>query len=118
MSAKVLLLLAAAAAFGREPGEPFRQGFNLFSKDQDVQLGREAAQEVRQKYKEVRSPFLQDYVRRVGERLAATPECRSAGFPFTFTVLEEKSVNAFALPGGPMFIFSGLVQTVDSEAQL
>jgi predicted Zn-dependent protease len=118
MSAKVLIFLAAAAAFAREPGEPFRQGFNLFSKDQDVQLGREAAQEVRQKYKEVQSPFLQAYVRRIGERLASTPECRDAGFPFTFTVLQDKSVNAFALPGGPMFIFSGLIQNVDNEAQL
>lgn len=118
MSARILVFLAAAAAFAREPGEPFRQGFNLFSKDQDIQLGREAAQQVREKYKEVRSPFLQDYVRKVGDRLAGTPECRSAGFPFTFTVLEDKSVNAFALPGGPMFILSGLVQTVDNEAQL
>lgn len=123
MSVKVFALLAAATcfsggAFAREPGEPFRPGMNFFSKEQDVQLGREASQQVRQKYREAQSPFLQDYVRSVGQRLAASPAARESGFPFSFTVLQDKSINAFALPGGPMFIFTGLVQNVDSEAQL
>jgi predicted Zn-dependent protease len=124
MSARILVLLASAtflsagAYAGREPGEPFRQGMNFFSKQQDVQLGQEAAQEVRKKYPTVHNHFLQDYVRRIGERLAATPAARESGFPFTFTVLHDKQVNAFALPGGPMFIFSGLLKTVDNEAQL
>ena len=113
-----LLLVVSAASAARNPGEPFRPGMNFFSKEQDVQLGREAAQQVRQKYREVQSPFLKDYVRRVGERLAGSPATRESGFPFSFAVLEDKSVNAFALPGGPMFIFSGLVRNVDNEAQL
>jgi predicted Zn-dependent protease len=91
---------------------------NFFSKQQDVQLGKEAAEQVRQKYKEVQNPFLQSYVRMVGVRLAGTPEAKGSEFPFAFTVLQDKQVNAFALPGGPMFIFSGLVQNVDNEAQL
>jgi predicted Zn-dependent protease len=113
-----LLMAASVASAARNPGEPFRPGMNLFSKEQDVQLGREAAQEVRQKYREVQSPFLKDYVRRIGERLASTPAARESGFPFSFAVLEDKSVNAFALPGGPMFILSGLIRNVDNEAQL
>ena len=124
MSLRVVVLLTAAACLGpaahaaRQAGEPFRTGFNLFSKQQDVELGQEAAQEVRKKYKEVNSPFLQAYVRRIGERLAATPNAKASGFPFTFTVLENKQVNAFALPGGPIFILSGLLQNVDTEGQL
>src|SRR3954463_14112302 len=121
MSLKALILfgIIAVGAYGaRRPGEPFHPGMNFFSKEQDVQLGREAAQQGRQKHREVQSQFLKDYVRRVGERLASSPAARESGFPFPFAVLEDKSVNAFALPGGPMFIFSGLIRNVDNEAQL
>jgi predicted Zn-dependent protease len=112
------LCLAGAAYAARQPGDPFRPGMNFFSKQQDIQLGQEAAQEVRQKYKPVPDRFLQDYVRRIGDRLAATGPARESGFPFTFTVVEDPQVNAFALPGGPMFIFTGLLKAVDNEAQL
>ncbi|MBZ5584521.1 MAG: M48 family metalloprotease [Acidobacteriia bacterium] len=111
-------IFAAPAFAARNPGEPLRPGFNLLSKQQDVQLGQEAAQQVRQKYQVARNPFLQDYIKRVGERLAATPDARDSGFHFTFTVLQDPQVNAFALPGGPMFIFTGLLKTVDNEAEL
>jgi predicted Zn-dependent protease len=118
----LLTLMAAAALTGpvaaREPGQPFKPGFNLFSKEQDVQAGQQAAQQVRQQYQVVDNPALQDYVRRVGNRLANTPTGSDSGFKFTFTVLNDASVNAFALPGGPMFIFTGLLKAVDNEAQL
>jgi beta-barrel assembly-enhancing protease len=120
MSRKAIILAAilTVSALARDPGEPIRPGMNLFSKQQDVQLGQEAAQQVRQKYREVDSPFLKGYVRDIGTRLASAPAARETGFPFSFSVLQDKSVNAFALPGGPMFIFSGLVRNVDNEAQL
>jgi beta-barrel assembly-enhancing protease len=113
-----MLALAAAPALARRPGEALRPGFNLFSKEQDVQLGAEAAKQVRQQYKTVNNPALQDYIRRVGARLAATDEARSSGFQFNFTMIVEPSVNAFALPGGPMFIQTGLFPALDNEAQL
>ncbi len=113
-----IFLLAAAAWAARQPGEPFKPGFNLFSKEQDVQLGQANAKEVMQQYPAVEDQFLQNYVKRIGERLASAPEARKSGYPFTFTVLNVDQVNAFALPGGPMFIFTGLLKAVDSEAQL
>ena len=113
----VSILLAAACA-AREPGAVPKPGFNLFSKEQDVQLGKEAAQQVLQQYEVVQNQFLQSYLDRIGKRLAATPEAAQSGFPFTFTLLNQKDVNAFALPGGPMFVFSGLLNSVDNEAQL
>jgi predicted Zn-dependent protease len=113
-----LVVLAFSALAAAQSHEPLRPGFNLFSKQQDVQLGQEGAQQVRQQYQVVQTPFLQDYIRRVGDRLAATPEARESGFPFTFTLLNDAQVNAFALPGGPMFIFTGLIKNTDNEAQL
>lgn len=122
MSRKPLLpfLMVAFAAVGAagDPATVPKPGFNLFSKQQDIQLGQEAAQQVRQQYQVVQNQFLQDYIRRVGERLASTPQARQSGFPFTFTLLNANEVNAFALPGGPAFVFTGLFKDVDSEGEL
>jgi len=110
--------LAVSAHAARQPGQPLKPGFNLFSKQQDVQLGKANAQQVLAQYQVLNDPFLQDYVRRVGNRLAEAPEAKQSGFQFNFTVLNVGEVNAFALPGGPMFIYSGLLKACDNEAQL
>ena len=102
----------------RQPGDPLRPGFNLFSREQDIQLGQEASKQVLEKSRPVENQFLQSYVNRVGQRLAQQPEARASGFNFQFTVLNDPQVNAFALPGGPMFIYTGLLKTVDTEGQL
>jgi predicted Zn-dependent protease len=113
----LILLLFTAILFAQEPTR-FHPGFNLFSKQQDVQLGQESAAQVRRQMPLVRDPFLNDYVNRVGKRLASTPEARESGFPFSFEVVADPSINAFALPGGPMFINTGLLKAVDNEAEL
>jgi beta-barrel assembly-enhancing protease len=102
----------------RRPGEPLRPGFNLFSQQQDVQLGQEASKEVLAKSKPLDNRFLQDYVNRVGQRLAQQPEARDSSFQFQFTVLSDPQVNAFALPGGPMFVYTGLLKILDNEDEL
>ncbi|HEY1241283.1 MAG TPA: M48 family metallopeptidase [Bryobacteraceae bacterium] len=114
----LVLLLTAGAALARRAGEQLKPGFNLFSKDQDVQVGKENADEVLKQYEVVKNQSLQDYIRGVGDRLAAAPEARDSGFKFTFTLLNVQQVNAFALPGGPMFIFTGLFKSADNEGQL
>ena len=96
----------------------FRPGFNLFSKEQDVQLGQENAAQVRKQMPIVSDPFLNEYVNRIGKRLANSQEAQESGFPFTFEVVADPSINAFALPGGPMFINTGLLKAVDNEAEL
>jgi Zn-dependent protease with chaperone function len=112
----MLVLAVAASCAARKPGSEIKPGFNLFSKEQDIQLGKEAAAQVRQQYQVVQNRELQDYINRVGQRLAKQPE--AGGYPYTFTLLNEKSVNAFALPGGPAFVFTGLILEADNEAQL
>jgi len=96
----------------------FHPGFNLFSKEQDVQLGKESADQVRKQMTVIKDPVLTDYVNRVGKRLVSAREAQESGFPFTFEVVADPSINAFALPGGPMFINTGLLRAVDNEAQL
>ncbi len=95
-----------------------KPGFNLFTRQQDIQLGREAAAEIRKKATIVNDPVLTTYVNAVGQRLMQSREARASGFRFTFEVVADPSINAFALPGGPMFINTGLLKAVDNEAQL
>lgn len=114
----VVLALLAVSCAQRQPGQPLQPGFNMFSKEQDVQLGREAAQQVRQQLDVVDDPFLQGYIDTIGRRLASTAPARQSGFPFSFTLINDPSINAFALPGGPMFINSGLLKAAANEAQL
>ena len=109
--------LLMALAWAQGPTK-FRPGFNLFSKEQDVQVGQESAAQVRKQMTMVKDPFLNQYVSNVGKRLANAQEAKDSGFPFTFEVVADPSINAFALPGGPMFINTGLLKAVDNEAQL
>jgi len=115
-----MLLMASSVNVGlaRKPGDPLKPGFNLYSKQQDIEVGKQSAERVRQQYQLVQSPELQAYVQKIGERLAKTPTAANSGFPFSFTLLNYKEVNAFALPGGPTFIFTGLIKAADSEAEL
>ena len=110
------MTLSVPAIAARRPGDPLKPGFNLFSRDDDVQVGKEAAAEVRQKLQVVQNAFLQDYLARIGKRISSQSE--AGGYPYTFTLVNEKSINAFALPGGPTFVFTGLLSIVDSEAEL
>jgi beta-barrel assembly-enhancing protease len=93
-----------------------KPGFNLFTRQQDVQLGRELAAQVDRQVPLLRDSEVQAYVARIGRRLAAQPE--AGRFPYTFRVTADRGVNAFALPGGPIYINRGLIQAVDNEAQL
>jgi Zn-dependent protease with chaperone function len=110
--------MAFPAAAMRKAGDAIKPGFNLFSKEHDVQLGQQAAAQIGKQYHVVENRQLQDYVRQVGERLAAQKVAKDSGFPFTFKLVSDKSINAFALPGGPTFVHTGLIAAADNEAQL
>lgn len=115
----VAVAILFLGATSQDPGPTqLKPGFNLFTKQQDIQLGQEAAAEIRKKVVIVKDPVLNAYVNAVGKRLAASREARDSGFTFTFEVVADPAINAFALPGGPMFINTGLLKVVDNEAQL
>jgi beta-barrel assembly-enhancing protease len=105
----------AAALFAQQPRE-LKPGWNLFSKEQDIQLGKEAAAEIEKQVVVIGDAELNNYVRSIGQRLAAAPE--AGGFPYSFKVVGDKSLNAFALPGGPTYVHTGLISAAENEAQL
>jgi len=115
MRALLFLMLAAAALLAEvKQFKPSR--LNLFSPQQDVEMGKEAAAEVRKNMPVVSNADLTAYVQRVGSRLTKSKQAEA--FPFTFEVVNDPSINAFALPGGPMFIHTGLLSALDNESQL
>ncbi len=118
LAAVVLAVLAVVSCAARRASTQPKPGFNLFSKEQDVQVGQKAAAQVRQQYQVVQNRELQDYIQRVGQKLASAPEAAQSGFQFNFTLLNQNEVNAFALPGGPAFVFTGLIKTADNEGEL
>jgi beta-barrel assembly-enhancing protease len=93
---------------------------NKYTPAQDVQIGREAAQEVTRELPMLNDPRVDDYVRRVGDRLvrAIPPQFQHDEFRYSFEVVNQKEINAFALPGGPMFLHRGMIEAARSEGEV
>lgn len=89
----------------------------FFGPEKDVELGRKYAPEI-ERALGGRFPDenLQSYVNRVGQRMARV--CHRPDISYHFTVVQQKGVNAFAVPGGYVYITSGLLEKLDSEGQL
>lgn len=103
-------------AGGARPAPHFSPGFNLFSPEQDVELGRQSAEQIAQQVPLLRDERTVGYIRQLGARLAA----RAGGhpFPYQFNVVAAKEVNAFALPGGFIFVNAGAITAAKNEGEL
>lgn len=93
--------------------------FGGLSREQELSLGAEAKPQMVQEFGgEVASPALREYVTRVGRSMAAVTEGDNPSLPWEFTLLNSDVINAFALPGGKVFISRGLAEQMTNEAQL
>ncbi len=88
----------------------------LISEQQEIQMGQESAVQVEQSMGLVDDPALQAYVQDLGRRLAASSE--RPHLPWSFAVVDDPTPNAFALPGGYIFVTRGLMSLMGTEAQL
>lgn len=93
-----------------------RTEFVLMSEQQEIETGRQLSPEIRKTYGVYDSDRLQQYVDSVGQRLCL--QSHRPGLDYRFTVLDSPLVNAFALPGGYIFITRGLMAHMNSEAEL
>ena len=93
-----------------------KRQFSLVSKDDEVAMGQEEAQKVAASMPILQQQAVQDMVKRVGMEMAKSSE--RPELPWSFTVLDDPVVNAFALPGGPIFITRGIITNMNSEAEL
>ena len=91
-------------------------GFNLFSVEQDVEIGRQSAAEVQRQLPMLNDRSVDRYLGRIVERLAAVAP--GARYPYQIKAVNASEINAFALPGGPMYVNRGLLEAARSEAEL
>jgi hypothetical protein len=93
---------------------------NKYSVQEDVKAGREAAGQVEEQLPILRDNAVDDYVERVGERLVQNipSEFRHSEFRYTFDVVNASDINAFALPGGPMYVNRGMIEAAKNEGEV
>jgi len=99
---------------------PIKVHGNKFAPADDVKLGQEAAAEAEKKLQLANDPQLGAYLDRVGQRLAAAipPEFQHSEFQYSFKLVNAKEINAFALPGGPMYVNTGMIEAAKTEAEM
>jgi Zn-dependent protease with chaperone function len=113
----VALSLAVPAVFAQTP---VKLPKNRYTPEQDVELGRKAAAEVRQQYPVIKDEKVAKYLGALGDRLvnAAPTELKQPVFEYSFTPVNLKEINAFALPGGPMFVNRGMFDAASAEGEV
>src|SRR3954468_19782105 len=116
----LVMVIAAPQAMWARFNPPHH--YNMYSPDQDVQVGQQAAAEVYKKMPVLpENDPLTKYLQRIGNDLASHANGQPINgqkWPFSFHVIAQKDVNAFALPGGPMFVNVGTIVSADNEAEL
>jgi predicted Zn-dependent protease len=122
-----LMVLASGAALAQDSGRRKKddpgqignrdvgRGVNFYSLEKEMALGKQLAAEVRRQAKVVEDPLISEYVNRIGQNLVRSSDAR---VPFTFQVIEGDSPNAFALPGGYVFVYTALIKIASEEDEL
>ena len=90
--------------------------FNILSTEQEVEIGREAAREIERELKLYNDPVVTAYINNLGQKLARYS--RRSGLTYYFKVVDTDEVNAFALPGGWLYVNRGLITTAENESEL
>src|SRR5215207_3124573 len=113
-------LLAAALAFAGCYTNPVtgRKSLVLLSQGEELTLGTQSFQEIRQKESISNDPALNARVTRVGQRIAQAVGNELPDAKWEFVVFESKDLNAFALPGGKVGVYTGLLQLAENDAEL
>lgn len=114
-----LLVMTAVACASAQTTTVERHN-NKYTPAQDVQIGREAAQQVREELPLLNDRRVDTYIERVGRRLVENipQEFRYPEFQYSFDVVNQKEINAFALPGGPMFLHRGMIEAANAEGEV
>jgi len=109
----IALIFSAGIADAQTKIKP---GFNLFSTQDDVQIGQESMQQALQQLPIVNDSQINSYVNRIGQRLATNSG--GPNFQYQFRVVNASDINAFALPGGFVFINRGVLEQARNEGEV
>jgi len=111
-----LILAVVLGAYAADSRTKLKPGWNLFSPKQDIDMGRESAKQA-----EMQLPILNDrqasiYIDTLGKRLAS--HAPGEKYPYQFKIVNDTAINAFALPGGFIYVNRGAIDAADSENQI
>ena len=93
-----------------------KPGINFFSPQQDIELGRQVAQDAEKKLVMLNNRRVDDYLDRLGKKLSAY--AMGEKYPYQFKAVNDSEINAFALPGGFIYINRGVIEKAENEAEL
>jgi predicted Zn-dependent protease len=113
-------IAALSIAIAASAQTPIQPPSNSFSPEEDVKLGQQAAAEVRRELPMLNDDPTEDYAERIGERLISEipANLRQPAFRYSFDVVNLREINAFALPGGPMFLHRGMIEAARSDGEV
>src|SRR4029078_1789010 len=116
----VVALMLSACATDLMAQTAIKLPKNKFTPQQDVELGRESAHEGRQQYPVINDVKITAYLTKLGDRLvtAAPADLKQSVYEYSFTPVNLKEINAFALPGGPMFVNRGMCDAAAAEGEV
>jgi len=107
-----VLLLIACATTGINRFQP-----NLFTEEQEIELGKRFSREVQKQYPLYTDAQVTAYLSRIGQRIVRVSDWPDLPFSF-YVILDTAQVNAFALPGGHVYVYTALIREAESEAEL
>src|SRR5215472_5034094 len=114
----LLCLLALLMPVASAQRTVLRPGWNMFTPQQDIELGKRAAGDAAKQLPPCHAPKVDAYLTQLGMRLVAKLPTGGVQYPFEFHCVNDKAINAFALPGGYVFVNRGAIEVADNEAQL
>src|SRR6266702_6242358 len=111
-----LIFALVVTAYAADSRTKLKPGWNLFSPQQDIEMGRESAKQA-----EMQLPLLNDrqatsYIDTLGKQLAS--HAPGEKYPYQFKIVNDTAINAFALPGGFIYVNRGAIEAADSENQI
>jgi Zn-dependent protease with chaperone function len=109
--------LGPSVAPAVEPRQ-FKLGFNLFSPQQDVEVGKENSAQIDKQLPLVNDPEALRYVNNLGKKLASYAPNNNSEYAWQFKIVNSTEINAFALPGGFIYVNRGAIEAAEDEAQL
>jgi predicted Zn-dependent protease len=112
----LLALLLAAVSLAADSRTQIRPGWNMFSPRQDVEVGQEVSRDAERQLPMLNNSRVNQFVDSIGRRLAASAP--GERYPYRVKVVNDREINAFALPGGPVYVNRGVIEAADTEAEL
>lgn len=109
------IFFAAVQVCWADARTPLKPGWNLFTPEQDIQIGKQASERIGQQVLLLNDPRVDNYLDALGTRLALyAPGYK---YPYQYRCVNDENINAFALPGGFIYINRGVIEAADNEAQ-